>query len=178
MDAMVWIFIGVMVFAPLAMVLFGYQWFKVYSSEQTAAVFTVEAPMVEPRDISPVTVVTTPTKNRGEDGIASQSLTGPEQKILNALAWLESIGNTEPEATAVAFLAGYTFGGGGFNNPRGALRTKGLIEYRGRNLALTDEGRANAKVPDTALTQGELHAKVLSVLPAPEQRVLKPLLDA
>lgn len=29
----------------------------------------------------------------------------------------------------MAFLAGYTTGGGAYNNPRGRLRTLGLIEY-------------------------------------------------
>lgn len=105
-------------------------------------------------------------------------LSGPEQKILNAIAWLESIGVSEPEATAVAFLAGYTYGGGGFNNPKGSLRSKGLIEYRSGNLVLTDMGRNSAEVPDTALTTEELHQKILSVLPGPEQRLLKPLLEA
>lgn len=107
----------------------------------------------------------------------TEGITGPEQRILDAIAWLESIGVSEPEATAVAFLAGYTFGGGGFNNPRGALRTKGLVEYRGSNLALTDSGRALAQIPNHPLTQDGLHEKVLSVLPGPEQRLLRPLLE-
>jgi hypothetical protein len=97
---------------------------------------------------------------------------------LNAIAWLESIGVPEPEGPAVAFLAGYTYGGGGFNNTKGALRSKGLIEYRGSSLVLTDTGRAFAQIPETPLTTEELHAKVLSVLPAPQQRILKPLLEA
>src|SRR5947199_163742 len=38
-------------------------------------------------------------------------LTGPEQRIINAIAWLNSIGVGEPNKTAVAY------GSGGFNNP-------------------------------------------------------------
>jgi hypothetical protein len=57
------------------------------------------------------------------------NLAGPEQRILDALAWLESIGVETPEHSAVAFLAGYTVGGGAFNNPRGRLRGLGLVEY-------------------------------------------------
>lgn len=109
--------------------------------------------------------------------VPSDALTGPEQKILDAIAWMESIGVHEPEQTAVAFLAGYTYGGGGFNNPKGSLRTKELVEYRGRNIALTDLGREVAQAPDNVLTQEELHAKVLGVLGGPEQRILKPLLE-
>lgn len=105
-------------------------------------------------------------------------LTGPERRILDAIAWMETLGINQPELSAVAFLAGYTVGGGAFNNPRGALRTKGLIEYRGNRLALTDAGRASATVPDAPLTSDELQRRVMERLPGPEQRILKPLLDA
>lgn len=106
------------------------------------------------------------------------SLAGPEQRILNAIAWLESIGVSTPEQTAVAFLAGYTYGGGAFNNPRGALRTKGLVEYAGDGIRLTDAGRQVAEFPEAALTTERLHEAVLARLPGPEQRLLRPLLDA
>lgn len=104
-------------------------------------------------------------------------LTGPEQRILDALAWMESIGIEEPEQTAVAFLAGYTIGGGAWNNPRGALRTKGLIEYRGDQLKLTEEGRSHAKQPDTALNTAALHEKIMERLPGPEGKILQVLID-
>jgi hypothetical protein len=108
-----------------------------------------------------------------------EGVTGPEQRIANAVAWLNSIGVAEPNKTAVAFLAGYTYGSGGFNNPCGALRSKGLIEYRpGNKMVLTAAGGAVAQVPDEPLTQEALHEKVLGVLPGPEQRILKPLLEA
>lgn len=100
-------------------------------------------------------------------------VTGPEQRILDALAWFESLGITEPELAAVAFLAGYTVGGGGFNNPRGALRTKGLINYvAGNKLSLTDSGRALARAPAESLTNEALHQRVMSCLPGPEQKLL------
>lgn len=144
---------------------------KIAGVEADAQTLTVTTPRIElPKTkvvIRPVPASTVPV-----DG-----LTGPEQRILDAVAWLESIGVPEPEQTAVAFLAGYTVGGGGFNNPKGSLRTKGLIEYRGGNLALTDAGRELARVPETPLTTEELHGKVLSVLPGPEQRLLRPLLE-
>lgn len=103
-------------------------------------------------------------------------LSGPEQRIVNAIAWMESIGVEEPEQTAVAFLAGYTVGGGGFNNPKGSLRSKGLIEYRGNNLVLTVNGRIFASPPLETLNTAALHEKILARLPGPEQRLLKPLL--
>ena len=85
----------------------------------------------------------------------------------------------EPEQPAVAFLAGYTYGGGAFNNPRGALRTKGLVDYvAGERIRLTDQGDAVANRPETPLTPEDLQARVLQRLPGPEQRLLRPLLDA
>jgi hypothetical protein len=42
-----------------------------------------------------------PAANNPNDGIS-----GPEQRILDSIAWLESLGIREPEQTAVAFLAG------------------------------------------------------------------------
>lgn len=109
--------------------------------------------------------------------IPADALTGPEQRILDAIAWMRSVGIDEPEMTAVAFLAGYTIGGGGFNNPKGSLRSKGLIEYLGGNLALTEAGLMLANTPAESLTTEELHARVLAKLPNPEQRLLKPLLN-
>jgi len=109
---------------------------------------------------------------RGDD------LTGPEQRILDAIAWLEDLGIDTPEQPAVAFLAGYTYGGGAFNNPRGALRGKGLLEYVGDRLRLTETGRAAAHHADIPLDALTLQARILARLPGPEQRLLRPLLDA
>jgi len=127
--------------------------------------YVAPAPLVRHKTAAPAVINGTETR-----------LSGPEQRILDALAWLENIGVTEPEQTATAFLAGYTIGGGAWNNPRGALRTKGLIEYRGDRLALTDEGRLLAKLPDRLLTTEELHRCVLQRLPTPEQKLLTVLL--
>lgn len=110
----------------------------------------------------------------------AEGITGPEQRILDAAAWLEATtGVLEHEETAVAFLAGYTVGGGAFNNPRGALRTKGLITYPGSGrIALTDEGRAVSRPPAVAATPDEMQARVLERLDGPGQKLLRVLLEA
>lgn len=105
-------------------------------------------------------------------------LTGPEQRILDAIAWLESIRVENPEQGAVAFLAGYTVGGGAFNNPRGRLNTRGFVKAAGGRISLTEAGRAAANTPDAPLTTEELQRRILERLPTPEQRILKPLLKA
>jgi uncharacterized protein len=110
--------------------------------------------------------------------IVTTGLSGPEQRIINAIAWLNSIGVQDPEQTAVAFLAGYTIGGGGYNNPRGALNTKGLVQYiPGDRIRLTDAGREIAEAPNTPLDAEELQRMVLERLPGPEQRILKTVIE-
>jgi hypothetical protein len=105
--------------------------------------------------------------------------TGPEQRILDALRWLESIGTTEPENGAVAFVAGYTPTSTSYTNPRGQLKKQGLIEYPAGDLVrLTEAGRAAANEPEAAVTVAALHEKILGKLPGPEVRILKPLIEA
>ena len=134
---------------------------------------TVDA-QAKPIPTNPLAIATVKYKGECEGAI----LSGPESRILQALVWFESIGIMEPEQTAVAFLAGYTFGGGGFNNPKGSLRSKGFIEYRGGSLALTPLGReVGPPAPEAPLTTSQIQQKVLAILPGPEQRLLRPLLD-
>lgn len=104
-------------------------------------------------------------------------LDGPQKKLVNAIAWLNSIGVEQPLNTAVSFLAGYVVDGGGYKNPRSALKTKGLIEYRGDSIVLTEEGKRLAVVPDRALTTDDLHQRIFAVLPGPESKILRTAID-
>lgn len=109
--------------------------------------------------------------------ISDANITGPEQKVLNAIAWCESIGNMNPPNELVSFLSGYShFRSTGYTNPRGYLKAKGLIEYSSGNVSLTESGRSLAHAPESPLTQDELHRVVLDRLDGPEQKVLRPLL--
>ncbi len=142
----------------------------------------VELPAKQKLSISsPATRVlaTVPSPRRVEptSSASDSGLSGPEQRILDAIALEESVGVNEPEQTAVAFLAGYTFGGGGFNNPKGSLRSKGLVEYRGNRIVLTEAGRSVANRPEAALTTQELHQRVMNILPGPERKLLGVLLE-
>ncbi len=109
---------------------------------------------------------------------ADGELSGPEKRILESLAWLASIGNTMPQNEAVAFLAGYTPGGGAYANPKGALRAKGLLDYQGGSVFLTDAGRAVAPKVAGPLDTATLQRAVLDRLAGPEKRILEPLLAA
>jgi uncharacterized protein len=138
-----------------------------------------QAPAATPRPNVSMASSTAAAPPAGAQGVADgEPLSGPEQRILDALAWLESIGVREPDLAATAFLAGYTIGGGAFNNPRGRLRSRGLVDYlSGGRMVLTDAGRQAANVPDVPLTTDEMHRRVLSRLPGPEQKILQVLLE-
>lgn len=156
-------------------------------AEKVSTIPTIDAPGVPATPQKPVQPVPMPGRDASNHppiklpepkDVPFDGISGPEQRILDAIALSESIGITEPLQTAVAFLAGYTYGGGGFNNPRGALKTKGLLEYRDNRLALTEAGRAFAHQPDVPLTKEMMREKVMSILPGPEKRLLGPLMDA
>ena len=109
----------------------------------------------------------------------SFEITGPEQRVLDAISWCESIGNNTPPNELVAFLSGYShFRSTGYTNPRGYLKTKGLIDYSSGSVFLTEEGRKLASTPLRPLTQDELHRVVLDKLNGPERKLLEPLLKA
>lgn len=115
----------------------------------------------------------------GRPAEGSGQISGPMKRILDAIAWFESIGIDEPAHAAVAFKAGYTYGGGGFNNPRGALKTMDLVQYlSGERIALTPSGRKIATPPAFPATTQELHTQVLGILDGPQRRILEPLLAA
>ena len=105
-------------------------------------------------------------------------LTGPQRKILNALAWFETIGQASPLKKAVAILAGYSPNGGGFTGPLSRLSTMGLIKYESDSrMTLTADGRGYATYPDSALSVQDIQSQVLSILDGPGKRILRPLLE-
>ena len=144
---------------------------------EIAAVATAAAPA---RSLQPQPRLSSAARPASSNGHQPPSpLSNPEQRIVNAIAWMEHIGVPQPNQTAVAFLAGYTYGSGGFNNPRGRLNQLGLIRYlAGNQIELTTEGRALAEFPSSSVSQEELHRSVLERLPNPEQRILRPLIEA
>jgi hypothetical protein len=62
-----------------------------------------------------------------------ERLPGPERKLLRVLleAYPTPISNED-----LAAKAGYADGGGAFNNPRGRLRSLGLIDYPDKGMVV------------------------------------------
>lgn len=110
--------------------------------------------------------------------IADSDLTQPEQRILNAIAWMSVATNNETVTqVAAAFLANYTPGSSSFRNPRSALASKGYLEYSGTDIKLTKEGSLLARFPQTRPTGAEIRAHVVALLDGPERRLLEKLID-
>lgn len=85
------------------------------------------------------------------------TLTKKQQEILNALAWLESIGISRPANIQLGAVAMVDTSGGYFSNMAGPLNSAGLI-VRGQGATeLTTAGRALAVLPDSVASLDEYH---------------------
>lgn len=111
--------------------------------------------------------------------VPAEGVTGPQQRILNALAWWKAFGIEQPTNEQVAFIAGYSPTSTGYTNPRGALSALGLLSYPSRGLVqLTEAGEGKAEAPGQVPTTEVMHQRIMDKLSGPQQRVFKPILQA
>jgi hypothetical protein len=105
-------------------------------------------------------------------------VTRPRQRILDAIDWFGALGIRAPSKVAVALVAGVKPTTGSYGNNLGALRTAGYIEYpKSGQLALTNLGKASANGPTTPVTNAALHQMVYDLVPAPQARILRIVID-
>lgn len=106
-------------------------------------------------------------------------LTGPQRRILESLAWWESIGIAEPIDAAVAVVANYAPSNSSYQKALGQLKTGGLVEYPSPGVRRrTEAGRKASPEVDRPKSRAALHAVVLDQLTGPQRRILEPLLQA
>lgn len=106
------------------------------------------------------------------DRAVTSSLSAPQKRILDALAWFEALGVAHPARANVAVFSNAAPSSGAFNNNLGRLRTQGLLDYPTQgHVALTSAGRAVAAPPAIATTRAALHDAWYGKLP-PRQRAL------
>lgn len=111
-------------------------------------------------------------------GLRGEGLTRPQQRVLDALAWLEAIGMPSGDRVQVAFIAGYSPNAGHFGNTLGSLNSAGLVAYPyPGGVQLSEAGRTLANHPARPGDTDELQRLVLAKLKGPQQRVLRVLLD-
>lgn len=100
------------------------------------------------------------------------TLTGPERKILTALAQ-----HGQQTLKALALLSGYAVGGGAFRNPLSSLRSKGYVS--GRDVLSATPAGTTALGTWTPLPQGRaLLDYWLGNLGGPERKILRRVADA
>lgn len=119
---------------------------------------------VEPQRTRPTPVRRTP----------AEGISGPQQRILDALAALEQLGLEEVAKSIVAVFSDASPKSSAFANNLGFLRSqRGLIDYpRGGFVRLTDAGRAVADPGTAPHTLAELHEAWTSKLSGPQGRIL------
>jgi hypothetical protein len=108
----------------------------------------------------------------------SDGLSGPQQRILDALAWLEAVGITDAHRVQLALLAKASPKSSSYANNLGALRSASLIGYVAGRVVLTPEGRGAARAPETPPTTADLHATLRAELAGPQWRILEQLIGA
>lgn len=100
----------------------------------------------------------------------------PQQGLLNALAWLETVNVLAPRRGQAALVAQVSSKSSGFEKNVSTLSSAGLIRYPGGGLlALTDDGRSIAALPDQAPTTEELQEAIYRRLSGPQEVLLRVL---
>lgn len=151
------------------------------AGDQRAAAAPVQRPQL--RAVPPPAVARKAAPRAAREVAASNGdLSGPDQRVLDSLAWWEAAGVAQPTKVQVGFMAGYRVGqavGGTFGNILGKLRALGYVDYPGPGAAsLTDTGRHVAQPPDDAPTTDALQQAIHRRLEGPESRVLSVLVKA
>jgi len=96
-----------------------------------------------------------------------------QQQILNAAAFLETIGRETPDVVQLALVAGLSATGGYWRASIGRLRSLGLID----GTRLTDAGRMYAQAPDIS-TVDALHRHVYTnLLEGAQRQILRVLIE-
>lgn len=155
-----------------------------YDDSPVATPVKVERPKIthSPRVVVEERVPTSkPLTRQISQRAAAEGISRPQQSILDALAWFESVGIDAPTRSNVAAIAGVSPRSSSFANNISALRAQhGFIEYRADGcLSLTTAGRAASNESNTPLTLAQLHdAWVQSkALSNPHRQILQALLE-
>jgi len=108
------------------------------------------------------------------------AISSSQQRIVNALIYLDWIGIAPAEKTQLALMADQSPTSGGFFNNLGRLRSLGLIDYPGPGMvAVTEAGRSAGSLrPDeTPTTNAELLEQLCRRLSDSQARILRALVE-
>ena len=99
-------------------------------------------------------------------------LTRPQKAVLRALAEFLVIEVNKPSRHQVAGWLGIKVSGSFLNN-LGALRARGLVNYDGMKLIITNEGLKEAPPIEVKPTSEDIFTHLLEAVSAPQQAMLK-----
>lgn len=109
---------------------------------------------------------------------APSLLLRPQQRILDALAFLESVRVPAADKVQLALFADISPRSSDYGKHLAALRDTGLIDYPSAGeVGITDAGRELARQPATEPTAAGVQDALLRRLPDPQARVLRVLID-
>lgn len=108
------------------------------------------------------------------NGHRHAGISGPQQKIINQLAWLESMGIYPAPKETLAAVCRVSPSSSSYANNLGALRTAGLLDKGGGGfVSFTDVGReAAAEVPPTGQP---IHEHWFEIVSRPQRSILETL---
>lgn len=105
-------------------------------------------------------------------------VTGPEQRVLDALAWWWKVGNKAPSRLQLAMVAGYHPRTKGYTNALGAMRSAGLVEYpQDGHVSATSSGLNLARIPESPTTTEHLRAMIYQQVGPNKARILQTLVE-
>lgn len=111
------------------------------------------------------------------DTPGDSKVSGPQQRILDALASLANIGVSEASKIQLALFANASPKSSAYANNLGSLRSAGLIDYpQGGYVALTHEGAGLADAAHAPNSTAELQAYVRSLVGGPKTAILDQLI--
>lgn len=104
------------------------------------------------------------------------SLTGPQHRILDALAWWDAVGVCDPSLSQVGFVAGYHPRSKGFTNALSSLSSSGMIERVTGAARLTAEGDRSARHPAGPVDDEALQELIYAQIKPAPARMLRELI--
>lgn len=136
----------------------------------------VETPSTRRRPPTPRSD-TTPPAGDGSSAV-EVALSRSQHKILDALAWFQTVGIPAPTRGQVAFQARVSPRSSGFEKNCSTLRTRALIEYPAGNLLmLTDQGGQLAEWPARPGTAADMQQAFYEGVSGPQATILRRLVQ-
>lgn len=118
----------------------------------------------------------TPTREIRIPQRMAEGISGPQQRMLDALAWLKWCGVNEADKPRLAMLADISVKSSGFKANLSALSSGGYINRNGDRISLTNAGHSVANKPSGQPTNQVLHDAIRQRVSAPQWKMLERLI--